>query len=929
MNAQSLMAHKDEIQHQIMKKMKPAFLALSETRLIEDIEDSEVNVPGYSVARCDAENRNTGGVMLYVRNDIIYQVILKEKIISNCWCIAVEVKSNMYKGVIAVVYHSPSASDGDFIRFLENIVNTLIVKKKCIVMGDVNINLLTDSFYTKKLKTEMLCLGMKQYVDKPTRVTKDSKTLIDVVFANININCRVHDEPKITDHSCISVEFVINKKYEKYREITSRDYSKFHIGEFLSTVETSLEHNDELELNLRAEKFVQSIVSALDTTAPKKKFRIPKIWEGKKWYSEEIRIATKKRDESYTTALNTNTEQAWLQFKFERNMVVKLIRRKRKEYYEDMIDKNKNDPRMMWKTLKEIIKGEDTGTRKIHNVDFEILNNTEECELADKFNLYYTKSIKDITKTINRESNSQKTIYTIENKGMIENFELVDVHQVERIIMNLPHKKGTDEGISSDLMKASVLVIKRELMGIINDSLSRGICPEGWKTSTIIPIPKIAKPNKASEYRPINVLPIYEKVLELVVKNQIEIYIENNKIITEHQSGFRKNHSCETAIQTVIDDWKLTISEGEIIGVIFLDLKRAFETVDREILLDKLYQYGMRGMVLKWLKSYLNNRTQKVKFNNQCSKSIITEYGVPQGSVLGPLLFSLYINDIIQICPKECTIKMFADDTIIYVKGGGSAEIETRLNEVLHIIEKWMNNNGLKMNATKTKYMLIKSVRKELRKNTILKGLDGTEIERVEKIKYLGVIIDSELKFDDHCDYMLKKIGKKISFLNRIGNSISDYTRCIVYKSIIAPHFEYCATLLVGMGETQLSKLQIMQNRAMRVIIQCNRYTRVEEMLQVLQFMSIRQRLYYNVCIFIFKIIKGMLPIELGNKIVLVEGRTRQADNIMIQFRRTKSAQKSLFYEGIKMYNDIPTELKQCDSLIIFKRKLKEYILQR
>jgi hypothetical protein len=198
-------------------------------------------------------------------------------------------------------------------------------------------------------------------------------------------------------------------------------------------------------------------------------------------------------------------------------------------------------------------------------------------------------------------------------------------------------------------------------------------------------------------------------------------------------------------------------------------------------------------------------------------------------------------------------------------------------------------------------------------------------------MKYLGVIIDDKLQFKEHCDYILKKIGKKTSFLNRIGSFISAYTRCIVYKSIIAPHFEYCATLLVGMGETQLNKLQIAQNRAMRVILQCNRFTKIEHMLQALQFMSIRQRLCYNVNVFIFKILNNMASVALSNKIEIVgrdcDRQTRQGGNIVVTLRRTRSAQKSLFYEGIKMFNSLPTEIKQCRTIMSFKRLLKEYIL--
>jgi len=153
------------------------------------------------------------------------------------------------------------------------------------------------------------------------------------------------------------------------------------------------------------------------------------------------------------------------------------------------------------------------------------------------------------------------------------------------------------------------------------------------------------------------------------------------------------------------------------------------------------------------------------------------------------------------------------------------------LNTVLNIIEYWMNINKLKINAHKTKYMIVKSIRKELRGNTILICLDGIEIERVETMKYLGIIIDDRLRFQDHYDYMLKKIGKKTSFLNKVDNYISVYTKCIIYKIIIGLHFEYCATLLIGMRETQIIQLQKVQNRAMRIILQCDRYTKVEDML--------------------------------------------------------------------------------------------------
>lgn len=916
-----------------MKKANPTFLALSETRLIPEIEDSEINMPGYSVVRCDAENRNTGGVIVYVRSDIKYEVVLIKKIISNCWCIAIQVRDNMYKGVIVVIYHSPSASDGEFIRFLEDIVELFTVKEECIVVGDFNIDLMKDSYYANKLRSTMSGLGLKQFVEEPTRNTKHSQTIIDLVFANKELIVKVLDKPKITDHAWLQVELELIESKSIFRVFKGRDYSKFNVNEFLTLLETKLVQRKGLNVNGRAEKLINSIVGTLNIAAPKKLFKIPNVWYGKKWFTDEIRVATEARDEAYCRAVDTKAEQDWVDYKNERNAVVKLIREKKKEYNENMIDQNKSDPVKMWKTLKEVIKGEPMERNIIENIDFEILDNINKCNIADKFNLFYMQSIENIVSSVERDrtKTDKRTIYVIEMRNTFEDFEIIEAKYLERIVMNLSNKKGTEEGISSELLKAIFHVIKDEFVGVINDSLRNGQCPNSWKTSTIIPIPKVGKPRTASEFRPINVLPIYEKVLELVVKEQLELYLESNDIITEHQSGFRKQHSCETAIQTIIDDWKLIISEGEMVGVIFMDLKRAFETVNRGKLVEKLYQYGIRGTVLEWFQSYLDNRMQQVRVGDIVSGLMATKYGVPQGSVLGPLLFIIYINDIVKSCPKGCNIKLFADDTIVYVTGVSCEEIEQKMNRWFNVIEEWMNTNGLKLNASKTKYMVVRSVRRELRANITVKCMDGTPIEQVDKIKYLGVIIDSKLRLEEHCDYMLKKIGKKTSFLNRLGNSLSVYSRCIVYKAIIAPHFEYCATLLIGMGETQLNKLQVAQNRAMRVILQCRRETKVEYMLQALQFMSVRQRLRYNTCIFVFKMVIGLLPDYLKNKIQIVGNmsgkQTRQAGNIVIQLRRTSNAQKSMFYEGIKMYNNLQMEIKRSERLEHFKRKLKEHIL--
>lgn len=209
----------------------------------------------------------------------------------------------------------------------------------------------------------------------------------------------------------------------------------------------------------------------------------------------------------------------------------------------------------------------------------------------------------------------------------------------------LENKAGTEEGINVEVMKCVVEVAAEKICHIFNASLETGIFPNEWKGAMVIPVPKVRGTNKIEVFRPINKLPVYKKVLEIIVQKQLIKYFEINELFTECQSGFRMKHSCETALQWVLSKWKRNIGEGKIIGVIFLDLKKAFEVVDRKILIKKLQWYGINGVVLNRFKSYLENRSQRVKFNGILSSSINVDLGIPQGSVLGLLLFLIYIND--------------------------------------------------------------------------------------------------------------------------------------------------------------------------------------------------------------------------------------------------------------------------------------------
>ncbi|XP_055388140.1 uncharacterized protein LOC129616511 [Condylostylus longicornis] len=360
------------------------------------------------------------------------------------------------------------------------------------------------------------------------------------------------------------------------------------------------------------------------------------------------------------------------------------------------------------------------------------------------------------------------------------------------------------------------------LVQIINKSFEDGKFPEAWKESVVVPVNKVKNAKSADNMRPINMMPLFEKVLEKVVCNQLENFLERNEILCKEQSGFRKAHSTETSLTWVLNEWRKETDSGKMIVAVFLDLKRAFETISREILISKLKSYGIRNKELSWFSSYLSSRSQRTKLKDVYSDARFLDLGVPQGTILGVVLFLLYINDIqnVLIHSKVC---LFADDTLTYIVGKNADIIEQQINSDMGNLHKWLCRNKLMLNTSKTKVMCVNGGNRN-----IAVKVDNVEIESVQSIKYLGVFVDNKLKFDEHTDYIRGKISKKIGFLARIRKSVSEKCAVMLYNSLILPHIDYCSSILFICSEEKRNKLQKLQNRAMRIILKVNKRTSIK-----------------------------------------------------------------------------------------------------
>lgn len=934
MNVCGLLRCKDEFENWIIS-IRPDIICITETHVTSDIPDNEIALKNYNVSRTDSDNHRTGGVLTYVKKGIHFRSG-KVASIDGSWINIIKI--NINNGLtICNLYRSPSSSLSKFCKMITKLTDELGEERNdLILLGDFNIDVLKNVNYSKKLLKELEVLGLRQQVNLPTRSTMTSETIIDLVFSNFYINTKVLDTPKLSDHNIVICDIPrLNEIVCKKENYSSRDYRHFNSMEFQNELSMYInkikwldERTNEKEFDTMCDNLINSISLSLNKCAPYKVKKLEYNWEKKPWINKSIVEKMKERDKLFRKAKLSKLTSDLIGYKKLRNMVVQLIKNSKRSFYESKIDNNKRDTKKLWKSLKELI-----GDKKNNGVILKEINLsgvvlTDSKTIANELNNFFIRNIETIVDNINSDNNINLHINC--NSSYWDIFQKVTYTKLDKIISKLDSKKGFKNDINVQTLKLVWETHSDLVLNLINKSLDLGFVPSRWKISTITPIQKIKNSIKAEDLRPVNTLPVYEQILERVVKEYLEQFLEKNNIINQNQSGFIKKHSCESALQDSFIEWRHNLDQGLMVGLVCIDLRKAFETLNIDILINKLYNIGLRDTVLNWFKSYLYGRKQKVKFDNVLSEEQEIKYGVPQGSILGPLLFLIYINDLVDIFEGlEIKCKLFADDIMLFFSSNNISLIEKVLNEALKRLLNWLNNNQMKINISKTVFMVIRDRRSKLYGKCEI-NVKNEKIKEVTETKYLGIIIDNALNFDSNANYVAKKIAKKINVLYRLNHNVSNYTKCILYKSIVLPHFDYCSSVMINYSQNKLDIFQKLQNRAMRVILGVNKYTSVAKMLETLGWLSIKQRMMYNLGIFVYKMVNSFFPAYLCDRIQPNSVRnyynTRNNNLINIVNTRTKSAEKTITYLGYNFFNDLPNEIQSQATIPAFKRLLVTWI---
>ena len=897
---------------------------ISETRLNSRIDDNCISIPNYSILRRDPSGPRQTGVAVYVHQSIQSYVTRRHDLeTSNVECVWVEVKSPKSPSVIiGFMYRNPAVDFEWYDHFTHNMDRVTKKHSDVLLMGDFNIDMLKPH---PSWDTVCNLFNLKQLVSSPTRITATSSTLIDHVYTTrpqAVSDVRVCDL-SVSDHfpvTCSWLTKLPKLKKNCHTSIRYRSFKNFNQSAFLSDLDKTPFHTVLLanDPNTALSIWYDLFLSVLNKHAPLREKRVKSLTLPP-WLTPEIMQAMKLRNE-------LRRERLFDEFKKQRNLVRYMVRAAQKNYIRSIIKDNK-DVSVLWKAINTI-------TRGSNNTCTTIPSHLS----ADKFNDHFV-SIATTLASKNHTSTDYTcpkvlTDFCMKKTAGMPSFTIpfVAVHEVGKLIGSLKNKKSSGpDDISAQLLKLSLPYTIESLTYIYNLCIAHNTFPSDLKTAKVIPLPKTKDKLDPNNYRPISLLPVLSKPLERHVHKHLFEYLESRSLLHPNQSGFRPRHSCHTALSRLADMWLNNINNSRLTGVIYLDFRKAFDLVDHGTLLQKLSCYLNSTSSVSFFASYLAQRQQKVLVNGSYSSLKEVNIGVPQGSILGPLLFCVYINDLpLHISSKEVNCDLFADDTSIHTASSNLVSLNSNLQQSLNDVSDWCKCNSMLIHPQKTKSMIITTRQKhQLASLSLNLSLDGNSIDQVHEHRLLGITIDDQLKWQAHTNNLCKIISKNLFMLSKLQRLVDFDCRMLFYDAHIRSHLCYASTVWDCCSDVHLKKLNSLQRRAVKLILP-NPNLSTDEKLEQSGLLSLQRQLQYNRGVFMYKIWTQQTPSYLFEMFRPSMSQYGVSNKLLtVPLPRIDLYKSSLSFQGASMWNTLPIHIKAAPSLSCFKKRLYKYLISQ
>lgn len=938
LNIRSLNKNLDELLI-LLDSLKTEFqvIVLSETWLNDPSEF--ITLDGYKDYHSVRSNGRGGGVSILVRNNIHSQLLpqftLNNNVLEVC---SVELCINSSTYNVVGVYRPPGSSVADFNNTFFHLLAENRLSNNCTtILGDFNIDM-SDPDPPENVENfiaEFNLLHFLPTITVPTRVSNNSATLIDHIWTNTLASYLTGVFPiHITDHypTFICLNHLLKRHSDKIITIKFRSHNEPNLLKLENRMADLLhefDNDSEDNIDERTRKFHDILFKAYNTCCPIKNKRISLKRIKRPWLTTALLASIDRKQELYKLS-RLDLRYVPL-FKKFRNTLTSVIRKAKAKFYDDKFNACTNDIKKTWRLINNIFRPNASPTNiqiSEVNVNGETIYNPS--SIAAEFNKHYCSVAEKLASKI-PSTNADPCSYvnTLPNSFV---FFPTNSIEIERIIAGFKSKGSHLQSIPSFIYKRISRYISSTLSDLINDSLYSGTFPDILKRARVVPIFKSGEKDILSNYRPISTMDFLGKIFERVVHKRVVNFFDRFDVISDAQFGFRHGRSTCDAILRLTDSIYDTFNEGNYLISVLLDFSKAFDTVDHAILLKKLSLSGIRGATLNWFKSYLGNRRQYVSIGESCSTDLPINVGVPQGSILGPLLFLIYINDLPN-CSEKLTFVHFADDTTVFIRGDNLPNLFHAMNSELEIVDRWLCANKLSLNIEKTSHMIHSNKRKLIHDVNI--RIRNTNLQYVTQAKFLGLTIDDALKFKIHSRQVMTKMSKYSGVLRNLSKFLPSQLLRKIYLTLVYPILVYGIEVWGCSSKTLLKKIARIQTKCIKYI-RVNNYNcrqNVDELFGELKLFPLEFVYKYFTLLRLFQyyVLKGDLYFT--GKIDQVQINHGQptrfkSSRLLTRPLLTKSSCfNSFYYQSLTCWNALPDYIREIKSFPNFKRSLKAYFL--
>ena len=933
---------------QLVDQKKPHIIALCEVKPKNGSERSlqDFTISGFTCHQTNLDNNIGRGIAVLIHSSISHLVT---KINQNSEfqeaCLIEIYLSQKEKLLFGCFYRSPtnSFSSDENSAKLNTLIRTLALDKgythKCFV-GDFNYNSIKWQNWTTSLnqnsKEEKFLEALRdsylyQHVKEPTRSRgMDEPSTLDLIFTNEDSQVHQLDHCSPlgkSDHCVLSFSF---QCYIDFVVPTTR--FRYESGDFNAMRHYVMRHNcfkdisntplgNQNDVNLLWNKFKDVLLSLRNSFIPNRNSN-KHLWKdkGRTPLSKDLRNKIKEKKRLQRKWFNASDQiirsNFRIQYTIVRNDVKRMLRQEKKDFERKICNQSNENPKAFWSYIRSNLKTR-TGVYPLLQIkDDPTSLKVDDREKADILQ-------KQFCSVFTQEPDGEVPFFAERTNAKIEELNITgEMIRAEISKLNQNKSCGPDEIHPIILKKLSDFIIE-PLMTIMNSSLRSGILPDDWKQATVSPIYKKGPKNQPSNYRPVSLTSIICKMMEsILTKTMIMPHLMRENLLSNKQYGFIPGRSTTTQLLHYLDSCAEAIADGDVIDIIYFDFAKAFDTVPHRRLLKKIESYGIHGNILKWINGFLSNRRQTVKVNGVASKQEVVRSGIPQGSVLGPLLFVIYINDL----PEHVISQMylFADDTKLMKK------VRTRNDSVLlqndmDGMQNWSNTWLLNFHPDKCHVLTLGKLHNI--KHAHNYRLGDTELEHVFNEKDLGVVIDSDLSFKDHIAEKIRKANSIVGLIYRSFDHLSPKLLRQLYVTFVRPILEYAQAAWSPVLRKHVNNIENVQRRATRLIDGYKNLTYSDRLVS-LDLPSLEYRRIVNDMVEIYKHIHVYDPATIRNKLVMRTRPNRKHEfQIIPNFAKdgVRGVQsKSFFYRCINTWNDLPKEVVNATSIQSFKRRLDQ-----